>query len=552
MSLVKTEKKSNKKALSPLFKGVILMLLLFVSSITLVACDWMRTESGGGASFDADGKLRVSTPFVTFHPYTVYDDGYGTAKQIDDISGSFTWDLSYYLASAISGNESTLKTNVYDQISLGGNFYNTNSFTDDNFFPYEEHCYATPIYANNEQSVRAYYENQISGIVLSVASGTTFNASQYNYYAIRTINEMARQYEIVRVYSPAERVLDSIVSGNKSLINFSDFEVIIDGKYYYFDVKINPEYIGVLAQHANNTVVLDNGTRIDGTKAEVENVFYDKSLTDGDPTNDYSLFEFSYRKGKLAKGFEDCETGHMTYFTDPTTGKFTIRYNPQLGAGSTSRYLKVRAISNSAKRGDSVFSNTVAFNAYSFTFNAHSVNSSEIAYDGLIYDSDKFYFHTVKEAYDEVQDRTIISSLTGVFPEGKKIIVERTAPKTGNYSDYAFQSWTTNTKSENTIAYNETLFDDATLQSAFTLPAGDTYYDLIMSSRMDTIDSKNYTFINNIPGSKVTNSDAYKPVGYRYLSDDEVVGNRPPSLYFTYFDKLTTVDDNLKLMKDLV
>ena len=94
------------------------------------------------------------------------------------------------------------------------------------------------------------------------------------------------------------------------------------------------------------------------------------------------------------------------------------------------------------------------------SFNANSSNSVGLDYGSLSYDEDKYYFHTIKEKYDTINNLSNISTLVGTFPEGKKVVVSRNVPYSTEY-DYALQSWTSNAKAENSLVIQNTLPSDS-------------------------------------------------------------------------------------------
>lgn len=388
--------------------------MFFVSICTLVtftACKLTDSDSTSGANFDASGNLKLVSPYVEFNKYS-------EGEVIDENSGSFTWKLQYYYSGS---NKDYLKNINFDQDYLFANFFKDSEFKE-----------IINLKPTKGASVGSNY----------FINGTDLNSSD-------------------KLYSPVFEI-----DGNN--ISFPSFEVVVDGNYYTFKVSLNKSYLERMTNQE-----ISNNMFYDGTTTLLKNIFKDKSYdyenkkwkdndNDGKADEYGSLFTFEYRTGKNTNGeFVECPKGLMSYYVN-NFGEFCIRFNPQLQAGSVNRYLKVKslAISDTSKfeqsdvRGNSNYSSTVAFEAYAVSFEVYSPNSATLDYGGLDYDHDQYYFAYEKTYYDSYAKKDVIKNLTGYFPEGRKIVVERTSPYADDYN-YAFQNWTINTKAEYSLADNE-------------------------------------------------------------------------------------------------
>ena len=184
------------------------------------------------------------------------------------------------------------------------------------------------------------------------------------------------------------------------------------------------------------------------------------------------------------------EKSYFDIYQNKSNGMWMIRYNPRLENGTTSRVLKVRALSNDSNRGDSLYSGGVVFDVYRQTFTTYSNNSAYIDYGYLNYSDDmtpasplgnntyggesryidpvygtfsdatnptkNYYFYDVQKKIDTTNSELRTVSLTGYFPQGKIVQVQRCLIDT----DYAFQSWTTNTAAENGRVFTNTIYND--------------------------------------------------------------------------------------------
>lgn len=473
--------KKSKSFISFLF----LMFVGIFTMFTFSACKLTNSGgSGGNATFDSSGNLKLVTPFVEFNKYSTTSDG---TEVVDENSGSFSWTLQYYYS---GDNESYLKNIDFDQDYLFANF-----FTDTNFDTVQK--------ATTE--------------IAPLPSNDTYTEDGNDKY-FKNNN--------TKYYSPALYVETKDIS-------YPSFEVVVDGNYFTFKVVVNKDY---LEKISNDEIAATVGDR----ETQLKNIFIDTSYnyetkTWKDDAEYGSLFKFYYRTGKTSDGtFEECPKGLMSYYIN-NKGEFCIRFNPQLEAGSVNRYLKVKSLAigdtdkftASSVRGNSNFSTTCAFEAYALSFEAYSPNSATLDYGGLEYDKDQYYFAYQKTYYNSVDGTNPIKSLTGYFPEGRQVVVSRTMPAESSTYDYSLQNWTMNIKAENSYAYemklpgylslSEDNFISATnnVVSSSSLALSDAFQIVDFSNAFKTTEYKKKTD-TNVTTSTIQENDlvfCYSPTG---------------------------------------
>lgn len=407
--------KKSKSFISFLF----LMFVGIFTMFTFSACKLTNSNSSGNASFDSSGNLKIVTPIVDFNKYSTVNKIAGgntvQEKVVDEKSGSFSWVLQYYYS---GDNKDYLKNIDFDQDYLFANFFKDSSFTD----------VQTGLPSNNSLIVEG--------------SNKYFTNSTDKYY------------------SPALMI-------DVSDISYPSFEVVVDGNYFTFQVCVNTSFLQKVSDDKIAEVVGDRSTQLKNIFVDKSYNYEDKRFEDqnGNEIEYGSLFTFKYRTGKNNNGeFIDCPKGVMSYYVNEKN-EFCIRFNPQLEAGSVNRYMKVKALAiengndfiSSSVRGNSNYSSTRSFEAYALSFEAYSPNSATLDYGGLEYDEEQYYFAYKKTYYNSADDSNPIKTLTGYFPEGRKVVVSRTVPAFSSTYDYSLQNWTINTKAENSYAYGEKL-----------------------------------------------------------------------------------------------
>ncbi len=211
------------------------------------------------------------------------------------------------------------------------------------------------------------------------------------------------------------------------------------------------------------------------------------------------------------------DDSYISIYQEMTTGVWYVRFNPRLEKGSTSRTLKVKALvsesGDNKTRGDSYYSSGIVFNTYEQSFSSYSNNSSYINYGELNY-SDKldpvkmtgsnyyqekryadlsagqilsvtndFYFYNVTKKLDQSIGTATYrcTDLTGYFPEGRIVKVERVLLN----HDYAFQSWTVNSKAENGRVYKNTIYNGVEYDNKLYIDLENKEFDLDYSLSLE-------------------------------------------------------------------
>ena len=196
MTLGNTRNKEvNNVKKKTLRKYLSLFLLLMVSLLTFSACSLFDNNDGTNSSFDANGDLRIPSPIVTFNPYSVTDAG----NVIDENSGSFTWELMYYLS---SGTDEQLKDANYDQMYYLANFYVDANFEE--VYRYYQYTDKKPIYSSSRAEILEYFGLTGTSVVTNISGAHFYGVFQESGATV-----------IRRVYTAAEYVIQ-----NKAAISF--------------------------------------------------------------------------------------------------------------------------------------------------------------------------------------------------------------------------------------------------------------------------------------------------------------------------------------------
>ena len=161
-------------------------------------------------------------------------------------------------------------------------------------------------------------------------------------------------------------------------------------------------------------------------------------------------------------------------FSNSSNNIFYVSFHPILQNGLNTRHIKVKASENiditstligeetslnheTAVRGDSVYSQTITYEANKLTFKTNdsfSLNTASYDFGELKYDKEKFYFYENKYTLSKstthdpdgdgvYESKEYLTSISGYFPTGRQIVVERNFDTTSTNShgnDYAFQS----------------------------------------------------------------------------------------------------------------
>ncbi len=283
---------------------------------------------------------------------------------------------------------------------------------------------------------------------------------------------------------------------NESVQKIND--VKYDAAGYVYNTEGGETYNSSLINSTN--ISFPNYTiLIDGRKVEIElrNITYDININsrlsplanlDADIYYRVSGDDPLTRGETEAFCFVKADESYFDIYQDQSNGMWYIRYFPRLENGSTSRTFKVKAISRDSSRGDSLYSNGITFEVYRQSFKTYSNNSAFINYGGLNYDNNltparvedvvnggyyigearmnsasyynsdnptkNYYFYNVEKKVDTTDGSSRVVGLTGFFPEGRLVQVQRMLDN----ADYALQSWTTNTEAENGRVFANTIY----------------------------------------------------------------------------------------------
>ena len=405
-------KRTQKNPISKIFsrcRKSLAIMFVAISGIFLVACS--ATSSSYEADFDAEGRYRLGAVTLTYYDKT--SDG-----SQNEFTGSFLLPMEFYRDEIYSkqvsdskGNEAEFYRN-FDQTGITP-FWNTNSSN-----------------------------------------------------GILSLNDLV----------------------------FPDYTFWISGHIYQLHVSVDIRNLeicttteniatGAIAYYGNNNYVrLKAGATLEGT------------------------FRFSYRSGTSGEWRDADGFAKAVYMSkssdnkiDVTTSSdseasydkvFYLCFNPMLENGSTSRKIRVKAVPNlgmnidtSAKydvlnnkyddsfltkslkytnRGDSLYSNTVSFNAYKLSFSAYSPNSAFLDYGELSYEANEFYFYNTQSTYSTTAKKYYLTTISGYFPEGRVVKVTRNiedhvGTNAGKGTEYALSSWSSNSKGINSLAIPSSL-----------------------------------------------------------------------------------------------
>ena len=407
---MKNTQKNKKSNIWARLSKTCLSFALALVSLLLVACGGNTAATSG---FDAHGKYRMSAPTVSFYSQT-------SANKTNEYTGSFLWPMEYY------------------------------------------------------------HNKNVSKDVVNSEAGFNFNYDQIGDDGMYGLNGYT-----------ANSTLDDIVDDDSNpLLIYPDYSVWVDGYIYQIHVYADLE----------NLKLKTTGRNFNSSN-------YVEALDDLS-----DIFRFSYRIGSSGKWMDAdnfCSAVYVNNKGDVITGaaghqdnnvpgsavdestdrKFYLCFAPRLENGSTIRRLKVKALPNfdiyedsahvtggstrsldysntstqNINRGESLYSNQVTYNAYRMTFKTYSVNSSTMDFGTLEYDSTKFYFYSTQNTYSQSMGVDYLSTITGYFPEGRIIevnrtfeVVNETPAVVSKRNNYAYQSWSVNAKPKNTLALENT------------------------------------------------------------------------------------------------
>lgn len=410
------------------FTKVFLSLLFVAASLFgMAACSswpWGSDDTpASDPNVDSQGRLRVSATTVNYNRPASSDGSVNAA------SGSFDWNLLYYfdnMRSDVPG-EVTNRDASLDSSSYGFRFFAINTF----------------LGKSAEEIKNAELDSSlVANLTWKTVNGVTgwFNNSGEQFFSYEQIRfadlfgSAASQGSIVSAISTVNRpqyaYYNVLISGGTT----TEVQVLVNYDNLVFDYSNHYQAFGV-----------KNGLTL-------EDVFTIKyTVQNGNKTEWVTLDKNN-------------KTSYRAFEIVDDNGKLIIRYNPMLSAGSTTRNIRVQALSHTideteSNRGNANYSSPVNFNVYMLKFNAYSINSSEKTYNTLTYDKTKYYFSSaildtkadaVKQVYNQASavydSANAYDALSGYFVEGRIVEVYRHADKLG---DYAFSNWTVNGKAEN-------------------------------------------------------------------------------------------------------
>lgn len=379
-----TIKSQSKTAFISKLFGTI--AVLFCSIFCFIGCN-PNIQHSSNASFDSQGNLRILAPNIAYN-YTSKDE-YGN-DIYDDLSGTITWNFSYYAKDAVSPEA--------DEQYLGIMFY-TNSkalelLNNKNLSSEEKDELASYIYKGDLSNVKYVDGNWTDGA--------------QTLYRLCTTNIEFPNYEVV--VDGASLILESHIKPTENLIYYNE-------KTNTYEINTNAIYFTYLGE--NNTYIDESGNEQLGLSPEYIRVIYQE------PNRYVSSAEANI-----------------------PFGKYSVVFNPQLKGTSLSRTIKVKALAKSgSNRGDSPYSTTITYQATRLAFSVYSKNSADAINDVgyLTYNEDAYYFNRIKTTVTSNPDDAKIIYLEGYFPEGRIVKVSRMQLEN---TDYAFSNWTTNKEAQ--------------------------------------------------------------------------------------------------------
>lgn len=470
-----SNKISQKKSF--IFKMMAVLSIFLCAVFGISACTWFEDDAtSGDSNYDANGNLRITTANVALNKPE--NDG-----SVNADTGSFVWDFEYY----INSTDKKLVNQYYDQLNYDLLYNELNGITDASKIDTQKY-----VKIKKDDGTITYVEYD---------SSNSSHRKAEKYYRGK-YSEANKSYSYVKVSESEDpTVKQAIVTAKNTIRSSSDkFYLLENGSYIYYDdgvykqiyfhfpsynvsmsgityqIKIEVDYSKLAVVMGGNGLFQVTYDDSKGAKsheeqlAEIFKVYY-RTGTDGDWKTDYQMakvVEFTADSSTTAS----TTTGTDDPYLD-LGSKFKIYFNPMLNKGSTSRYIRVQSIPSeqfnsieNLTRGNSVYTSPVAFNVYKQTFKITCNNSSEYTYEGLTYDSYKYYFSTKEERSDTTFSTKLTagvagytsvamnsdtkldtySALTGYFVEGRVISVDRYIDTS---SDYGFQAWTINGKADN-------------------------------------------------------------------------------------------------------
>ena len=452
--MTKLQKNKKTQIWKALTRFAVLVLAIF-SSVFFIACSTNEKEAESG--YDAYGKYRLEKPDIIYYEKTK-DNGY------NEDTGSFLVPLEFY------NNNSTTNSLSYDQ--SGENAYY-------NF-------------------VNTWIADSKKDLDLTAESiqypDLTFMVDGYVYQLHISVDTTNLKIHI-----------DSDIN-----IGLGKMQLHSKSKSYVYPTAA-----------MNQVFKLSYRLGTSGTWIDASGIAEVVALNAGDITRDY------VESGEISSGVI------ITNGWESSDGRFYLLFKPQLHDGMVSRKIKVKTTpninmsddligtdtsinrsTNPPSRGDSIYSQTISYNAYKMTFKTNdttALNTASYDFGQIEYNKNKYFFFDEKYTVSTTANKEYLTSVTGYFPAGRIINITRTFDNEKGGKDYAFQSWTVNKKSTATTALENTFYlPGSTTTDRYGINRSSSYYSSIKNAFV------NYNLIENydlgytcIFGDKLANNQFY-------------------------------------------
>ncbi|MBQ7579039.1 MAG: hypothetical protein IJT25_00710 [Clostridia bacterium] len=351
---------------------VLMVLILFVASITMfVGCDaGIETNN---ASFDDSGNLRIEAPEL-YYNYAKEVSG-SSEKEIDpNITGSISWNFSYYVSSA----------NTYypfaDEQYVGQNFYTANPAS---------------IFAK-----KTLIDNDRQWIVDHTYRGATPSYNGTNWIGDNGI------------------ILYRLVPSNINYITYPSYEVVVDGTPITFYLKIDSS-VYLYEQDASGKTVLNTNA-----------IYFTDSKDGGNRySSDYIRIEKSeskYSVGSVEQFLP--QEKYVVVFNPKLRGTATTRSIKVRAISNTDTR------GNSAYSSTLTYTAVkLAFSVYS----PNSADDlKNVGY--LTYNENAYYFNKISKTITPNPNDGVVTYLEGYFPEGRVVNVSRNLTENSDYALSSF------------------------------------------------------------------------------------------------------------------
>lgn len=425
---------------SKIFNFIASLLLVVATTFGLVACSsngwpWAETPVTPEANTDALGRLRISSVNLQ------YNDVPSTGVVNED-TGSFEWDLSYYYNASKSfkytthnDDGTTSESSYVGQLDSGvmspSQYVSNAKFMSKGTYTTYKNSSVAP-YDIPSDGWYTFDETKNSDNVV-----TSVTPVAYATLTIKAFNEiLAKENQGKDTAVPAHQTKFS--DPTLSNFYFSYYTISLSGVNYYIKVEVtDPD--GIIFDLTNKYQFFSLAKDEQGNEKEPQDVFKISYQKAGESVTTWQeIQKDDYQMLKIEAVKDDYGT------------RFVMRYNPTLDRGSTSRYVRVQTNTvtafedvDSSERSSSALSSPITFSVYMLTFSTHAFSSTK-DYNEIEYDKTKYYF--------AIDNQKTNSSLIGYFPAGKIVEVSRQIDRD---SDYALQSWTDGAYASNTYVLSD-------------------------------------------------------------------------------------------------